>query len=192
MATKKTQKTQKSEPATPHITLVNQVLTGDLGKKLKLESISSKLASTEYNPDQFPGLVLRIKNPKASMLLFSSGKLVCAGTKSMEDANKAVNTAIKSLNKLGYKIAANPELKVQNMVFYGNLGFTLNLNNLVMKLDNTEYEPEQFPGLVYKITDPVASFLIFSNGKIVVAGTKSRETVEKAVEKLLATLKKVM
>ncbi len=191
MATKKPQKTSKSE-AKPQITLVNQVLTGDLGKKLKLESISSKLSSTEYNPDQFPGLVLRIKNPKASMLLFSSGKIVCAGTKSMDDANKAVNTAIKSLNKLGYKISPNPVLKVQNMVFYGTLGFTLNLNNLVMKLDNTEYEPEQFPGLVYKITDPVASFLIFSNGKIVVAGTKSKETVDKAVDKLVATLKKFM
>ena len=67
----------------------------------------------------------------------------------------------------------------------------LNLNNLAMTLDNTEYEPEQFPGLVYKLRDAKATFLLFSNGKIVCTGTKTEKEVHEAVEKLIQSLKKV-
>jgi len=175
----------------PKIKIVNQVVTADLGCKLVLEPITSKLSATEYNPEQFPGLVLRIKEPKSSILLFTSGKIVCAGTKSIDDSKTAVNNAIKLLNKIGYKIDSNPELSVQNMVASGNLGFDLNLNHLAMKLRNTEYEPEQFPGLVYKIKEPHASFLLFSNGNLVCTGTKNEEDIYEALDKLIVDLKKV-
>jgi len=61
-----------------------------------------------------------------------------------------------------------------------------------MKLDNTEYEPEQFPGLVYKLKGTKATFLLFSNGKIVCTGTKSEEEVHEALDKLIVNLKKVI
>ena len=67
----------------------------------------------------------------------------------------------------------------------------LNLNTLAMKLENTEYEPEQFPGLVYKLNEAKATFLLFSNGKVVCTGTKSEEEVHRALEMLIANLKKI-
>ena len=175
-----------------NIKTVNLVVTTDLKHKLDLEKIASTLSATEYNPEQFPGLVMRVKEPKTSALLFTSGKVVCTGAKSMFYAKKAIHKVIDSLKKVDVKITIEPTLKIQNLVGAGELGFDLNLNMLAMKLQNTEYEPEQFPGLVYKIEHPFhASFLLFSNGKLVCTGTKSEEEMKMCLKKLVADLKKV-
>jgi len=172
--------------------VVNLVVTTDLEHGLQLEKIASTLSNVEYNPEQFPGLVMRIKEPKTSALLFTSGKVVCTGAKDMVNVKKSIHKIIDALKKVDVKIKIEPKLKIQNLVGAGELGFDLNLNNLAMKLSNVEYEPEQFPGLVYKVTDPFhASFLLFSNGKIVCTGTKSKEEMEKCLEKLIKDLKKL-
>ena len=173
-----------------NIKIVNLVVTTDLNHKLCLEKIASVLSNTEYNPDQFPGLVMRIKEPKTSALLFTSGKVVCTGAKDMADAKKAVHKIMDYLKKVNVKIKIEPILKIQNLVGSGKLGFNLNLNALAMELRNVEYEPEQFPGLVYKMKNPFhASFLLFSNGKLVCTGTKSKEEMENCLEQLVKDLK---
>ncbi len=173
--------------------IVNLVVTSDLKHKLQLETIASKLPNIEYNPEQFPGLVLRIKEPKTSFLLFSSGKVVCTGAKDLVGARNAILKVIYNLSKIDIKITVKPELIIQNLVGSGALGFELNLNTLAMKLPNTEYEPEQFPGLVYKIKKPFnASFLLFYNGKIVCTGTKNKEELDECVLMLVKNLKKAM
>ena len=96
-----------------------------------------------------------------------------------------------SITKINVKITIKPEIKIQNIVASGSVGMDLNLNTLAMKLENTEYEPEQFPGLVYKLTAAKATFLLFSNGKIVCTGTKSEKEVHAALDKLIENLKKV-
>lgn len=175
-----------------NIKIVNLVVTTDLNHKLHLENIACTLPNTEYNPEQFPGLVMRIKEPKTSALLFSSGKVVCTGAKDIDSAKKSIQEIIDSLAKINVKIIGDPVLKIQNLVGSGELGFNLNLNMLAMKLSNTEYEPEQFPGLVYKMKNPFpASFLLFLNGKIVCTGTKSKEQVDKCLEQLVKDLKKI-
>lgn len=174
------------------IKIVNLVVTTNLEHKLHLEKIVSTLPNVEYNPEQFPGLVMRIKEPKTSALLFTSGRVVCTGAKDMATAKKAVNKIVDILKKVNVKIKIGPILEIQNLVGAGELGFDLNLNELAMKLRNTEYEPEQFPGLVYKMKDPFhASFLLFSNGKIVCTGTKSEEEMKKCLEQLVDNLKKI-
>ena len=101
--------------------------------------------------NSFPGLVIRIKEPKTSALIFSSGKVVCTGARSMDKVRESIKKIIKSLEKIGIKIKIEPKVKIQNIVASGAIGMDLNLNVLAMKLKNTEYEPEQFPGLVYKL-----------------------------------------
>jgi transcription initiation factor TFIID TATA-box-binding protein len=153
--------------------------------------MAATLSNTEYNPEQFPGLVIRIKEPKTSALVFSSGKIVCTGARTMEEVDESIKQIIKSLEKINVKVKITPVITIQNIVASGEIGIMLNLNELAMKLENTEYEPEQFPGLVYKLRDCQATFLLFSNGKIVCTGTKSQKAIEVAVEKLLENLKKV-
>jgi len=172
--------------------VVNLVVTTDLKHKLQLEKIAATLPNVEYNPEQFPGLVLRIKEPKTVALLFSSGKVVCTGAKDMEGVKKAIQGLIGYLKKVDIDIKVEPILKIQNLVGSGELGFDLNLNVIAMKLHNVEYEPEQFPGLVYKIKNPFhASFLLFSNGKIVCTGTKNEDEMKQCLEQLTQDLKNI-
>jgi len=173
------------------IRVVNIVVSTSLEHDIPLEKMAATLSNTEYNPEQFPGLVIRIKDPKTSALIFSSGKVVCTGARSMEKVHESIERIIESLKKIGIKITITPKINIQNIVASGNIGMDLNLNVLAMKLDNTEYEPEQFPGLVYKLMEAKATFLLFSNGKVVCTGTKSEAEVHAALDKLVETLKAV-
>jgi len=175
------------------IRVVNIVVSTSLEHAIPLEKMAATLPNTEYNPEQFPGLVIRIKEPKTSALIFSSGKVVCTGARSMDKVHLSIKKIIKSLEKIGIKIKIKPDVKIQNIVASGTVGMDLNLNTLAMKLRNTEYEPEQFPGLVYKLVDKniKATFLLFSNGKVVCTGTKSEKEVHIALAKLIANLKTI-
>lgn len=191
-AVRKAKKPRKESRGAPKdIKVVNIVVSSSLEHDIPLEKMAATLSNTEYNPEQFPGLVIRIKEPKTSALIFSSGKIVCTGARSMDKVKEAIKKIIKSLEKINIKITIEPEIKIQNIVASGSVGMDLNLNTLAMKLDNTEYEPEQFPGLVYKLPDAKATFLLFSNGKIVCTGTKSEDEVHKVVDKLIENLNKV-
>ncbi len=189
---KKTKKTKKEEKG---IRIVNIVVSTSLEHDIPLEKMAATLSNTEYNPEQFPGLVLRIKEPKTSALIFSSGKVVCTGARNMADVDASIKKIIKSLQKINIKITVKPVIEIQNMVASGSIGMDLNLNILAMKLTNAEYEPEQFPGLVYKLGGKEgpdrATFLLFSNGKIVCTGTKSEDDAHVALEKLVKTLKAI-
>jgi len=170
----------------------NIVATTSLGKEISLMKLARSEANTEYNPEQFPGLVLRIKKPKSAVLVFSSGNLVCTGTKSIEQVKEVIANVIKTLKKIGVKITDKPQINVQNIVASGTVDLTLNLNALALELDNTEYEPEQFPGLVYKLGEPNATFLLFSNGKLVCTGTRNRTELDNAKKQLLKNLKEAI
>ena len=193
MAKKKASKkaSKKAKSNKKDIKIVNIVVSTSLEHDIPLEKMAATLSNTEYNPEQFPGLVIRIKEPKTSALIFSSGKVVCTGARTIKEVEESLKKIIKSLEKINIKIKIKPELNIQNIVASGSVGMILNLNTLAMKLENTEYEPEQFPGLVYKLREAKATFLLFSNGKIVCTGTKSEEEVYQAVDMLEENLKKL-
>ena len=173
------------------IKIQNIVATTDLKHDIPLIKLAEVLPNTEYNPEQFPGLVMRIKDPKTSALIFSSGNVVCTGAKSLTKVKESIQQIIKNLQKISIKIKIKPQISVQNMVASGNIRMDLNLNELALKLENTEYEPEQFPGLVFKLKGTHATFLLFSNGKIVCTGTKSEVKLREAVALLVKVLKNV-
>jgi len=168
------------------IKVENIVASTVFAEKLDLDMIAQSLAEAEYEPEQFPGLVYRLKNPKTATLLFRSGKANCTGAKNIEDVRKTIDTIAEKLRKLGMDIHKNLDIVVQNMVAMANLGGELNLTEVAtgLGLENIEYEPEQFPGLVYRIKEPKVALLLFSSGKIVCAGARSTEDASKAVEKL--------
>ena len=174
------------------LAIQNIVATSSLGKPVSLTKLARSQNNTEYNPEQFPGLVLRVKKPKSAVLVFSSGNLVCTGTKSVAQVKEVIEQVIKQLAKIGVKITDTPKITVQNIVASGNIDVDLNLNILALELENTEYEPEQFPGLVYKLEDPTATFLLFSNGKLVCTGTKNKQQLEDSMEQLNKNIKAVL
>jgi transcription initiation factor TFIID TATA-box-binding protein len=175
----------------PNTKIVNIVISTALEAKIPLERLIMDLPNTEYNPEQFPGLIMKIREPKSSFLIFSSGKVVCTGTKSLEEVDLAIERLIEYLKKVDIEISIKPKIRVENVVASSDIDMKLDLNEIAIKLTNVEYEPEQFPGLVYKINDETgATFLIFGNGKIVCTGTKSDKDVHIAIKNLMQVFKK--
>lgn len=173
------------------IKIENVVASASLNVPIKLEKLVSKLEGIEYEPEQFPGLVMRLKEPKAAALVFSSGKIVCTGAKSPKDSKLVVSKIVKRMRGIGIKIPSNYKVKLENIVASAKLEQELNLDMIAFTLDNTEYEPEQFPGLVYRMSDPKVTFLLFGSGKIICTGGRSAADVKRAVEKIDIRLKKL-
>ena len=170
----------------------NIVATTSLGKPISLTKLARTQSNTEYNPETFPGLILRVKKPKSAVLVFTSGNLVCTGTKSIQQVKQVIDIVIKQLRKINVKITDKPKINVQNIVASGSINIVLNLNVLALELENTEYEPEQFPGLVYKLVEPTATFLLFSNGKLVCTGTKNKQQLDDSMKQLVKNIKATM
>ncbi|MEE8168813.1 MAG: TATA-box-binding protein [Candidatus Hydrothermarchaeales archaeon] len=166
----------------------NVVASTSLGQKFDLGLITVAMDKVEYEPEQFPGLVYHLDEPKAAALIFGSGKIVCTGAKSIDEAKLAIERIVQKIKESGVEIDKKPEVIVQNVVATANLEAELNLDAIAVGLDNTEYEPEQFPGLVYRMKDPKVVLLLFGSGKIVCTGAKSVEDAERAAENVYNTL----
>jgi len=170
------------------ISIENVVASADLGAELPLEKVASVLKEVEYDPEQFPGMVYRMEKPKTATLVFSSGKLVCTGAKSPAESMWTVHHIARKLRAGRIKIK-KPVIQVQNIVASADLGTELNLDAIIATLDNTEYEPEQFPGLIYRVTDPKVVILLFGSGKLVCTGAKRASDVNRAVAHVMKVLK---
>jgi len=172
----------------------NIVASTIFAEKLDLDVIATSLEEAEYEPEQFPGLVYRLKDPKTATLLFRSGKANCTGAKNIEDVRKTVNIIADKLKKLGVKVHKDLDIVVQNMVATADLGGELNLDEVAVAfgLENVEYEPEQFPGLVYRVKVPKVVMLLFGSGKIVCTGGRNTEDVSTAVQDLSEKLTSIL
>lgn len=145
-----------------------------------------------YNPETFPGLILKIKKPKISSLVFSSGKLVLTGAKSTEMVHEGVVQMTKILRTVGTKIDEDPEIIVQNIVASGHFNHrTINLELAALWLEHSMYEPEQFPGLIYRLAEPKTVLLLFQSGNLVCTGAKTEAQVRQAVENTYNTLDEI-
>jgi len=173
---------------TPIIEIVNVVASATIDQKLDLNKIQEKFPDVEYHPDVFPGAVFRLRNPKTATLLFSTGKMVCTGSKSEEIAVKAVNTVVNKLRKEGIKIKKNAVVTVQNIVSSINLGGRVSIEKVARTLPRSMYEPEQFPGVIHRMLDPKVVILIFSSGKLVCTGGKTEKDVYRSVNQLHSLL----
>lgn len=168
----------------------NVVASTTIAKELDLTKLSKALPEGEYEPEQFPGLVLRLDEPKTAALLFRSGKVVCTGAKTIKDVERAIKKVCKKVEGAGFKVFKTPEITVQNIVASANLHAQLNLNAIALAigLEKIEYEPEQFPGLVYRLEEPRVVVLLFGSGKLVCTGARKAEQVTEAIEKITEEL----
>jgi len=166
------------------IRIENVVASASLNQRLDLNAIIKGNPWVEYNPKRFPGLVFRLKRPKTAILIFSTGKMVCTGAKSEKLAKRAIKKVVKELKKSGIIIIGKPEIKIVNMVATANLSRRIELEDCAYSLERNMYEPEQFPGLIYRMDNPKVVILLFSTGKLVCTGATKEEDVYKAVAKL--------
>jgi len=180
----------KSDEPIKSIKIENVVASTGIGTKLDLNEVIRILEGADYNKERFPGVVYRTTNPKTAALIFGSGKIVCTGAKSIADVSSGLNKVFDKLKAMGIDIPKKPEIVIQNIVASADLHTVLNLNAIAigLGLENIEYEPEQFPGLVYRLSVPKVVMLLFGSGKLVVTGGKKPEDAEAAVEKIVEEL----
>jgi len=170
------------------IRIENVVTSATLNQRIDLNAVVKGYPGVEYRPEQFPGLVFRLKRPKTATLIFNSGKMVCTGAKSEKESKRAVMKVVRELKKSGIIIVGKPEMKIQNIVASANLAGLIDLERSAYSLGKTMYEPEQFPGLIYRMGVPKVVILLFASGKLVCTGAKHEEDVYEAVTKLHETL----
>jgi transcription initiation factor TFIID TATA-box-binding protein len=173
------------------IKIENIVASATLGIRIPLEKIVEYVSGTEYEPEQFPGLVYRIENPKVAMLIFSSGKIVCTGGRSIIDVRKAVEKVAMMIRSLNLDVPKKYKIEIENIVVSAQIPARLDLDKIAFEVENSEYEPSQFPGLVYRMKDPKVVFLLFGSGKVICTGTRKIEDVEYAMVFLFKKLKSI-
>jgi transcription initiation factor TFIID TATA-box-binding protein len=171
------------------VNIENVVASADLRQNLDLYLIAKTFHRIEYNPERFPGLIFRLKSPKAVLLIFSSGKIICTGAKSERQAKNAILKTLEELRKSGIMPLRRPEINIENIVASADLNCRIDLEDLASILKRTVYEPDQFPGLIYDMEDPRTVVLIFSSGKLICTGAKSESDLIKAIEKLKGIIK---
>ena len=172
----------------PIVSIENVVASATVDQKMDLNAITKIFPDVEYHPDQFPGLVFRIKSPKTATLIFTSGKMVCTGAKSEQMSRNAVKTVVTKLRQGGIKVKKDAVVTIQNIVASINLGGKIHLEQAARTLPRSMYEPEQFPGLIHRMLDPKTVILLFSSGKLVCTGAKKEDDVYRSVNNLHASL----
>ena len=172
----------------PHVSIENVVASASVEQEIDLNAVLKKCPGTEYNPEQFPGLVFRLAEPKTSTLIFRTGKMVCTGAKSEEMAVDAVRAVVRHLRRRGVRIKKDAVIVIQNIVAAINLHGAIQIERAARILPRSMYEPEQFPGLIHRMVEPKAVVLLFASGKLVCTGTKKETDVFRSVHGLHATL----
>jgi transcription initiation factor TFIID TATA-box-binding protein len=171
--------------------IVNLVASSRIGDGLDLYNLATAIPEVEYEPEQFPGAILKISEPKVSLLLFKNGKIIVSGASNEKDIKIAIKKAMKIINEVqkDVKIKRNISYEIVNLVATSSLNTEIDLFNIAINLDNIEYEPEQFPGAIVRIYDPKLTMLLFKNGKLICAGAKNEEDIVKGLKKLKKKLK---
>jgi transcription initiation factor TFIID TATA-box-binding protein len=169
------------------VKVVNVVASATLRQRVNLKAVVKGFPSAEFPSERFPGLAFRLKKPKTTTLIFSSGKMICTGGKSENEARKAVESVVGKLSKERIITPRTSKVKINNIVASANLGRCVDLESM-SGLRGTMYEPDQFPALIYRLDDPKVVFLVFSTGRLVCVGAKSEKEVHRGIRGLFQRL----
>lgn len=171
------------------IRIQNMSSTANLGVRLDLKKIALKCRNTEFNPRRFAAVIMRLREPRATALMFASGKMVVTGVKSTHNATLAAKKFAYIVERVGFQPKEFMDFKVQNIVGTADVGFPIRLEGLVYAHSAfASYEPELFPGLIYRLVSPRVVFLIFVSGKIVITGAKKESDLSNALSKIYPVL----
>jgi len=175
-------------PVEPVVKIENVVACAALKHGIDLSAVVKAFPAVDYQPERFPGLVFKLKRPRTTILIFGTGNMVCTGARSERDAVKALRKVVRTLNTDGIIITGKLEIEITNMVATASLGGTVDLLQVYESETGMRgritYEPEQFPGLIYRMNEPKVVILLFSSGKMVCTGARKEKDAYQAVDNL--------
>lgn len=173
----------------PPYRLVNVVSTCSLGvENIDLRKMALRQRFCEFNPSTFAAATMRIKSPRTTCLLFASGNMVITGSANTHEARVAARRYCLILQWCGEKITFQ-NFRIQNIVASANCGFTINLKDIADAFSSyASYDPDLFPGLIFRVHSPKLVFLCFRSGKIVITGAKNTEEIAVTYNKLFKNI----
>jgi transcription initiation factor TFIID TATA-box-binding protein len=168
------------------IKIENIVAYAQVSELLDIEILSQKIAGSSYNPDEFNGLSVKYDQDKIAVIVLNNGKVVCTGSKSIDEASDKIKKITSQIKKIGFDVKKNYDIQIENIIVSADLKKELHLASIAtgFALQNVDYHPEDFPGLIYSMDDICTVLLIFSSGKIVCTGAKNIDDATNAVKKM--------
>jgi len=160
------------------------ISTNTSSSKLTHIKKNPKISVYYCDPDDFKGATYKLDYPKTAVLILPSGKVICTGAINMEEVEKSIRRLTEKIMKIGINVNTNPTIETQNIVASTDIKKELDLSFISksLLLKNVNYEPDQFPGLIYIMDEIGVIVLVFSSGKIISTGAKSFEDASKAIE----------
>jgi transcription initiation factor TFIID TATA-box-binding protein len=167
----------------------NLICTVELAVSLKLSLLTKLWPGSKYNPEKFSALILKIQQPKSTLLIFYNGNVVCTGTKLVDDAILVIELLCTKLAHIGYK-AVPSAFKVRNVVGSFDMNHPIRVEDLCLAYPKQcTYTPELFPALKFQLTNPKMCVLIFHKGKLILTGGKSIEELRHGFTCIVEVLK---
>lgn len=172
------------------IKIENIVAYAKISELLDMEIISEKIPKSSYNPDEFNGVSIKFDDLKIAVIILSNGKLVCTGVKKIQDAESIIKKIAKQVKDIGFEIKKDYKIEIENVIASTDLKQELHLASIAnaLILQNVDYEPEEFPGLIYRMEELCTVVLLFNLGKIVCTGAKSIDDAKKAIDEMVDKL----
>jgi transcription initiation factor TFIID TATA-box-binding protein len=169
-----------------NVNIENIIASAKLAESFNLDDLAISIENSKYNPDEVPAVALHRSDPKTAILIFSSGKATFTGAKTLSELETLVVKIISELEKTGFIINQDPEIEINSIIASSDFNMDLNLVNIVNNplFEDVEYNPGEFPGVIYRINELSAVFLIFSNGKIVCTGFKKIEDLTRVMSNI--------
>jgi transcription initiation factor TFIID TATA-box-binding protein len=166
------------------IKIENIVAYAQIADGLDIVKLSVVSPMFKYSPDEFSGLTIKFDIPKTAVLILPSGKAICTGATNIEDVNRSIKNVIDKIQRAGLKVNCNPKIETRNVIVSSDFEKELHLSSISkgLILEHVSYEPENFPGLIYKMDELGAILILFNSGKIVSTGAKNYENASKAIE----------
>ncbi|MDF1530782.1 MAG: TATA-box-binding protein [ANME-2 cluster archaeon] len=171
----------------------NMVASTSVGDYVDLVHAAELFEGAEYDPEHFSGVIVRLKDPSSTVLVFRSGKMVSTGAKGYEIVEDGIGRVVEAMYGAGLIPEIVPYIQYKNIVFSANLGVQLNMNKVALGLglENVEYEPDTFPGMVYRLFVPKVVILIFSTGRLVITGCKEYDDALEALDIIVRDLEEM-
>lgn len=163
--------------------ITNIVSSVSLKTKIDLKFLAEKYQEVEYNINNFPGVRIRFTKPiKCTALLYENGEMIITGLKKTEFVPIIIKKVVNKLIANNIPVPEKPTYRIVNMAVSGHLKKRIDLDLASVVLERTIYEPEVFPGMVFRMDEPHRCvFLCFSNGKFVVTGLTKKEQIKESV-----------
>lgn len=156
----------------------------NIGSEIPLEKFVEENEEAEFDSEHTDGVVFRLKEPKSTALVFHHGKIICTGSKSIQQAKEAIDIVVERVANLGIDVPQDPEIGIEKIVAAFRMTDPFDLQKVADSLEGSVYDPEKLPGVVYRMTEPKSEFLIRENGKIICTGSNSIKDIQAAVKDL--------